>query len=134
MQFLESLRTLAALGFMSVVGTASAFGDGSSQIDIRASIAAHCDIGELQALETSTGSAVRVSTICNTTSYTLEFSGVSDLRLASASGVQNIGDGLALGSSSIRVEPRLPGAQIVDIAFENSLEELASLTVNLGTY
>ena len=113
---------------------ALAQGESSGQLNLNAQVAAQCGISNLSSSSTPAGSELRVYTACNTTSFTLEFSGVENIQLSSVGAVQNINDSVSLSSQSVRLNTARPGGQIVDLRFDNSPAELSGLIVSIGTF
>lgn len=130
MKTLRSFAFLTGLLAMAMPYSTAASQDNSFQIDLNARVPVQCGIGNLAA----SGSAVRVPTACNSRSFTLEFSGVPDLRISNASAIQNVSEAISVSQDSVFVSTSRPGGQIVDIAFDNSPQELSGLIVSIGAY
>lgn len=130
MRPVRSLALLTGILALAMPFSTAASQENSFRIDLSARIPVQCGIGVLAA----SGSAVRVPTACNSTNFTLEFSGVPDLQISNASAVQNVSEAMPVSQDSVFVSTSRPGGQVVDIAFDNSPEDLSGLIVSIGAY
>ena len=134
MKFLNLLSI--SIGFWLLISplSANAFEDDTLGIGLNARVAAQCGLGDVIATPTSNGVVVRVSTACNLETYSLVFSGASNLRLSAVDSGQNVVGSLSAGSNAVRVRAQRPGAHSMELSFDNSAEELSNLTVSLGSF
>ena len=99
--------------------------------NLSAIVQSSCNVENVEALTNAPGSILRVTTICNSPSFTLNFGGVENLNVSTAQSAQNEDNNIILSSDVVQISPARPGVQTVDIAFGNELNELSDLTIDV---
>lgn len=131
MNLSKTLLFAVSAPLIALVSPLCAFAQDDLSFELAAFVANSCDVGNVEALTNAPGAKLRVTTICNSSSFTLNFGGVENLNVFTVQSAQNAGDNILVSSYAVQISPARPGVQIVDIAFGNKLNELTDLTIDV---
>jgi hypothetical protein len=110
----------------------AATADDHADVSLNATVLAQCELSDVEALPNASGTRLRVTTVCNAPSFTLEFAGVPGLDVTDARPGQNVGKEITIFSNGVRVSPAGPGYQMVEIDLVNDATTLFGLLVDIA--
>lgn len=131
MKLTASLRLVAMTALVSPVLALTSAAEESISLGFQASVPTSCEIGDVEVLPGQQGSTVRIATVCNALSFTLNFEGVPDLGIGTARAGVNAQSDILVLADGVIVNAARPGYQIVEIDLANDPASLDQLAIDV---